>query len=67
MIMKKKYHNETDPELRALEMAEIIQRNYDQDNWYGYDSHRALMTIACQLEYIRLKGEEFKPTYNCPA
>jgi hypothetical protein len=65
--MKKIFYNETDPELRAQEMAEIIQRNYDDDNWYGYNATRAKITLAAQLEYIKIKGTDFKPKYNCPA
>jgi len=66
-MAKETYYNETDHERRVKELQDIIQRNYDSDNWYGYSATRAKITIACQLELINLTDKKFIPTYNCPA
>lgn len=66
-MAKETYYNETDPIKRVKELQDIIQRNYDDDNWYGYSETRAKITIACQLELISITGKGFSPTYNCPA
>ena len=47
-------------------LKDVIQRNYDNDNWYGYDSKRSLLTIAATLELLSYHII-FEPTYNCPA
>lgn len=64
--MEEKYYNETEPSRRIKELEQMIQKNFDDDNWYGYSATRQRNTIAAQFEYIQLVGRNFQPTYNCP-
>lgn len=50
-------------------LKDVIQRNYDNDNWYGRDrnfEHRRLLTIAAKVELLSY-NIIFEPVYNCPA
>ena len=62
--MNTSYYNETEPKRRIKELEKVIQRHYDDKNWYGYNHAREVLTIAAQTEYALLTGKEFKPTYT---
>lgn len=49
-------------------LKDLIQRNYDNDNWYGRDSNynkRRLLTIAAKVELLSY-NIIFEPVYTCP-
>lgn len=68
--MKKTWKNKSSDQMNDEERIEwlkySIQKNFDDENWYGYNAKKKLFSIAAQVELLG-KGIVFTPQYNCPA
>lgn len=54
---------------RIAYLKDLIQRNYDDDNWYGRDANyekRRILTIAAKVELLSY-NIIFNQNYHCPA